>query len=175
MIILESSLSSRYFKHGLETGLLEKVAEGIPIVLAIYLVLKLGELLLSGEMGLLFTQGLMSVLFWAELLLGSVFTSCLVHEAPNRQSANALLGGAIILLLGMILNRFNVSWFAVQHPDPITYVPTFMSNVSYMPTLPEISVSLGIFAAGILAFGLAARYLPVFEHRETDPGSAATD
>ena len=48
----------------------------------------------------------------------------------------------------MILNRFNVSWFAVKHPDPLTYAPTFMSNVRYMPTLPEISVSLGIFCRG---------------------------
>jgi hypothetical protein len=29
--------------------------------------------------------------------------------------------------------------------------------------LPEIAVSAGIFSAGILAFGLAAKYLPVFE------------
>jgi Ni/Fe-hydrogenase subunit HybB-like protein len=38
-----------------------------------------------------------------------------------------------------------------------------MSNVHYFPTLPEVSVSVGIFSAGILAFGLAAKYLPVFE------------
>jgi len=63
----------------------------------------------------------------------------------------------------MILNRFNVSWFAVKHPDPMFYMPTFMSNVNYFPTLPEVAVSFGIFAAGILAFGLAAKYLPVFE------------
>jgi len=41
-----------------------------------------------------------------------------------------------------------------------------MSNVSYFPTLPEVAVSIGIFAAGILAFGLAAKYLPVFEDEE---------
>jgi Ni/Fe-hydrogenase subunit HybB-like protein len=38
-----------------------------------------------------------------------------------------------------------------------------MSNVKYIPTLPEVSVSLGIFSAGILAFGLIAKYFPVFE------------
>ncbi len=74
-----------------------------------------------------------------------------------------MLTGAIVLLGGMILNRFDVSWFAVKHPDPLTYIPTFMSNVHYMPSLPEISLSMGIFAAGILAFGLAVKYLPVFE------------
>jgi Ni/Fe-hydrogenase subunit HybB-like protein len=166
MIILESSLSSHYFKRGLETHLLEKLAKAIPVVLAIYLVLKFGELAVAGDLGYLFTSGWMSVLFWAEILIGIVIPIVWFSIKKNRQSANGLLIGAIILLLGMISNRFNVSWFAVQHPDPMFYLPTFMSNVHYMPTLPEISVSLGIFSAGILAFGLAAKYLPVFENEE---------
>jgi Ni/Fe-hydrogenase subunit HybB-like protein len=84
-----------------------------------------------------------------------------------RQSPTGLLTGAMITLLGMILNRFDVSWFAVQHLDPLTYLPTFMAdNVHYWPSLPEISISLGIFSAGILAFGLIAKYFPLFENEE---------
>jgi Ni/Fe-hydrogenase subunit HybB-like protein len=41
-----------------------------------------------------------------------------------------------------------------------------MSAVHYIPSLPEVLVSIGIFSAGILAFGLAAKYLPVFEEEE---------
>jgi Ni/Fe-hydrogenase subunit HybB-like protein len=175
MIILESSLSSRYFKRGLETHLLDKLAKAIPIVLAIYALLKFGELAYAGDLGYLFTSGWMSILFWAEILIGIVIPIILFSLKRIRQSPNGLLTGAIILLLGMILNRFNVSWFAVQHPDPMFYLPTFMSNVHYMPTLPEISVSLGIFAAGILAFGLAAKYLPVFEDEHHEVHTAAGD
>jgi Ni/Fe-hydrogenase subunit HybB-like protein len=163
MIILESSLSSRYFKRGLETHLLEKLAKAIPVILAIYLALKFGEIVFAGDLHYLFTSGGFSILFWAEILIGAVAPLIWFSFGRNRKSANGLLTGAIILLLGMIMNRFNVSWFAVRHPDPMFYMPTFMSNVHYMPTLPEVSVSLGIFAAGILAFGLAAKYLPVFE------------
>ena len=166
MIILESSLSSRYFKRGLEVHLLEKLAKAVPVVLAVYAFLKFGELAWAGELGLLFTSGGMSLLFWAEILIGVVTPIILFSIQKVRQSPNGLLTGAIILLLGMILNRFNVSWFAVKHPDPLFYMPTFMSNVHYFPTLPEVSISLGIFSAGILAFGLAAKYLPVFEHEE---------
>ena len=76
-----------------------------------------------------------------------------------------------MVLLGMILNRFDVSWFGVKHPDPMTYIPTFMANnVHYFPSLPEVLVSVGIFSAGILAFGLVVKYLPVFEaeqHHDT--------
>jgi len=175
MIILESSLSSRYFKRGLETHLLEKLAKAIPIVLVVYLVLKFGELAVAGDLGYLFSSGSMSILFWGEILLGGFLPIIWFLIKKNRQNPNALLTGAIFLLLGMILNRFNVSWFAVEHADPGVYIPAFMSNVHYIPTLPEISVSLGIFSAGILAFGLAAKYLPVFEPGENEAPAPSGD
>ena len=169
MIILESSLSSRYFQRGLETHLLAKLAKAIPVVLVIYGLLKFGELAVAGDLGYLFTSGTMSILFWAEILIGIITPIVWFSIKKNRESANGLLTGAIIVLGGMILNRFNVSWFAVKHPDPLFYMPTFMSNVKYFPTLPEVAVSLGIFAAGIMAFGLAAKYFPVFESEHSHP------
>ena len=168
MIIFESSLSSRYFKRGLETNLLEKLARVIPYVLGVYLVVKFGEIIIAGDSRYLFTSGLMSLLFWTEILVGSITPLILFSFKRIRQSPRGLFVGSIVLLLGMILNRFDVSWFAVRHPDPLTYMPTFMSNVHYFPTLPEISVSVGIFSAGILAFGLAVKYLPVFEDPEEE-------
>jgi Ni/Fe-hydrogenase subunit HybB-like protein len=167
MIILESSLSSRYFKRGLEVHLLERLARVIPIVLGIYLVVKFGELNISGDAKYLFSGGLMSFMFWLEILVSAVVPLVLFSIRRVRQSPKGLLGTSIILLLGMILNRFDVSWFAVKHPDPITYMPTFMgNNIHYFPSLPEVLVSVGIFSAGILAFGLAAKYLPVFDAPE---------
>jgi Ni/Fe-hydrogenase subunit HybB-like protein len=166
MIILESSLSSRYFHRGLEVHLLEKIARAIPIVLGIYLVVKFGQLAISGNLKYLFTSGLMSVLFWAEILVGAVFPLVFFSFKKVRQSPKGLLYGAVILLLGMILNRFNVSWLAVKHPDPLSYLPTFMGKVTYVPSLPEVLLSVGIFSFGILAFGLAAKYLPVFDAEE---------
>jgi Ni/Fe-hydrogenase subunit HybB-like protein len=164
MVILESSLSSRYFKRGLELDLLAKLSRAIPIVLGIYLLVKFVEIFIAGDAHYLFTSGLMSILFWTEIIVGSIIPMILFSIKRIRQSANGILVSAIILLVGMIFNRFNVSWFAVKHPDPITYLPTFMGNhVIYWPSLPEVSVSIGIFAAGILAFGLAAKYLPLFE------------
>jgi len=166
MIIFESTLSARYFHRGLEIHLLDKLAKVIPIVLVVYLVIKFSQLTIAGDLKYLFTGGLMSVLFWAEILIGTVTPTILFSTKRIRQSANGLLLSSVILLLGMILNRFNVSWFGITHPDPITYLPAFMSSVHYIPSLPEVLVSIGIFSAGILAFGLAVKYLPVFEAEE---------
>jgi Ni/Fe-hydrogenase subunit HybB-like protein len=168
MIILESSLSSRYFKRGLEVHLLEKLARALPVALAIYALLKFGELAVAGDLGYLFTSGVMSILFWSEMLIGVFIPIVWFSFKRNRTNPNALLAGAIIVLLGMILNRFNVSWLAVRHPDSLFYIPSFMGNVSYFPTLPEVAVSIGIFSAGILAFGLIAKYFPVFEEESVE-------
>jgi Ni/Fe-hydrogenase subunit HybB-like protein len=175
MIILESSLSARYFQHGLESTILEKLARAIPVVLVIYLLVKFSQLVISGDTKYLFTSGVMSILFWAEIIIGAVVPMILFSIKRIRSNANGLLAAAVILLAGMILNRFNVSWFAVQHPDPLTYMPTFMSNIHYIPSVPEILVSVGIFSAGILAFGLAAKYLKVFENEQHAAPSASGD
>jgi Ni/Fe-hydrogenase subunit HybB-like protein len=164
MVIFESSLSSRYFKRGLELDLLEKLGRAVPYVLGIYLLIKFGEIFIAGDAHYLFTSGLMSFLFWAEVLISAIIPLILFSIKRIRSNANGILISAIILLIGMVLNRFDVSWFAVKHPDPLTYLPTFMANhVHYWPSLPEVSVSIGIFSAGILAFGLIAKYFPLFD------------
>jgi len=67
----------------------------------------------------------------------------------------------------MILKSLQCKLVRRTAPDPITYYPDVMaSHIQYFPSLPEISISVGIFSAGILAFGLAARYLPLFEKNE---------
>ncbi|HUH97272.1 MAG TPA: Ni/Fe-hydrogenase cytochrome b subunit [Anaerolineales bacterium] len=174
MIIFESTLSARYFHRGLEIHLLAKLARAIPIVLAIYLIVRFAQLAMQGDLQYLFNSGLMSILFWTEIMVGALLPLVLFSFKQVRQSANGLLAGAVILLAGMILNRFDVSWFAVRHPDPLTFIPSLMAfNAHYIPSLPELSISVGIFSAGILAFGLAAKYLPLFEkdegHQPTGP------
>jgi Ni/Fe-hydrogenase subunit HybB-like protein len=166
MTIFESTLSSRYFKRGLETHLLEKLARTIPYALGLYAIMKFAQLAIEGKLGLLFTSDWMSVLFWIEILIGVLTPMVLFSIKTVRHSPNGLITGAIVTLLGMILNRFNISWFAVKHADPLTYIPTFMNKVQYFPSLPEVAISIGIFSAGILAFGLAAKYLPLFESEE---------
>ncbi len=167
MTIFKSSLSSRYFHRGLETHLLEKLAAAIPYVLGLYLIVRFVQLALADDLQYLLNSSTMSILFWTEVIIGSIVPLILFSFKRIRQSPSGLLTGAIILLLGMILDRFDVSWLAVKHPDPLTYIPTFMANnVHYLPSLPEISISLGIFSAGILAFGLAIKYLPIFEDED---------
>jgi Ni/Fe-hydrogenase subunit HybB-like protein len=153
MVIVESSLSSRYFHRGIEIHLLEKLARAIPYALGIYLVVRFVQLGLAGDFAFLFSSGWMSVLFWLEILPGCIVPLVAFSLPKVRNTPKGLFAGAVTLLLGMTLNRFNVSWLGIHR----------LVNVIYVPSLMELFISAAIFSFGILAFGVAAKYLHIFE------------
>ncbi len=85
-----------------------------------------------------------------------LFSRRAVQESPK-----GLLIGALFVVGGLMLNRFDVSWLALNH----------LGGQSYAPNLLEVAVSFGIIAAGVLVFGFIAKYFPLFESEErgTEP------
>jgi len=162
MVILESIISSRVFRRGLELDLLGRLARVIPFVLAAYIAVKIGDLAGSGELGLLTEWGLESGLFWLEML-GFVLLPMVLFSLPAvRQSSAGLMFSAFLVISGVILSRFAVSLIAIGKPE---------FAASYVPHPLEFAVTIGVVAAGVAAFGLVARYLPLFT--EQAAGSAA--
>ena len=165
MVIVESSLSSRYFHRGLETHLLDRLARLIPFALALYLVVRFAQLILSGNAAYLFTSGTMSILFWLEIAIGCLAPLVLFSLRSVRSNPSLLLASAVTLLTGMVINRFNVSWLGIHR----------LTNAGYIPSLMELAISAAIFSFGILAFGLAAKYLPLFQPEEHERAGAPAD
>jgi Ni/Fe-hydrogenase subunit HybB-like protein len=163
MVIVESSISSRAFGRGLEVYLLGRLARAIPWVLGLHLVLKIGDLIAAGELGLLFEGSLTSGLFWLELVGGVLLPLVLFALPAIRQSSTGLLVGALLVVGGVVLNRFDVSLVGLTRPAGSGYFPYWM----------EFAITLGIVSAGVLAFGLAARFLPLFveEHPSSAPAA----
>jgi Ni/Fe-hydrogenase subunit HybB-like protein len=153
MVILESSLSARVFGRGLELPLLSRLAKAIPLVLGLALALRLGDLAVSGELSGLVPGQPLALLFWFELLLGSVAPIVLFSRRDRRETPRGLLTGAVFTVAGVMLNRFDVSLFALRH----------LGGQTYVPSLGELAVSFGIISAGVLAFAFVARFFPLFE------------
>ena len=72
--------------------------------------------------------------------------------------------GALFAAFGIVLNRMNVVLFAQTFKGPM---PGFRP-LSYMPSLAEWGVSLGLIAATIFLFGLAARFFPMLTKSEAN-------
>ncbi len=156
VVILESFISSRVFKRGLEVDLLGSLAKAVPFVLALYLALKIADLGIAREFGEVFSGSRNSAHVRTEPVVGVILPMVLFALPAVRRSGAALVLPACLVVGGIILNRIDVGIIGFSRPvDSATYVPHWM----------ELFTTFGIVAAGVLAFGLAARYLPVFAPR----------
>lgn len=153
MTIVESTLSSKAFKRGLELNLLVDLAKYASVVLLIYLVAKGADLVWRGAWPLLFEPTLQAGAFWVEMGLGIIVPAILFTIKPLRQQPRILFSGALLIVIfGVALNRLNVG---------LTGLWPYTGQI-YFPSWMEIVVTVTLISLGVIAFGLAARYLPVF-------------
>ncbi|MCJ7522039.1 MAG: Ni/Fe-hydrogenase cytochrome b subunit [Dehalococcoidia bacterium] len=156
MVIVESTLSSRAFGHTLSVDILGGLGRAIPYILGVYLVLRIAELVVSGELGMIFSETPLNILWWVEILGGVVLPIILFSRVSVRESKAKLFGAALLVVGGLMLNRFVVSWIALEPRVGTVYFPHWM----------EFAVSVGLVADAIIVFMLANRLLPVVHHEE---------
>ena len=154
MTIVESTLSERAFDHEVGVDVLAGLGKAIPYVLGLYLVVRLGDLLLAGELDLILTETPQNFLWLVEVVGGVILPMVFFSMASVRQSRTKLFWSAALVVGGLVLNRFSVSLLTLNPRPDTTYFPHWM----------EFAITVGIVAAGLLAFTLANRYLPVTHH-----------
>ena len=72
-----------------------------------------------------------------------------------------LFVASLLAVLGVAFNRMNVVLFAMTFRGRMPWV----APESYVPSIVEWGVSIGLIAATIFLFGLAARLMPVLSGR----------
>ena len=163
MTIFESSLSSKYFGRELEIGILRELGRILLVVLCVYAVLRFEDLFHRGLLGKMLRPSYEMTLLWLELTLALIVPLILLSLRRIRNTANGLYVSAVLVLLGFITNRLNVSITGLEAS----------AGVHYMPKWTELSVTLAITAAGFGFFSLAVRYLPIFPLPEARPVPSA--
>ncbi len=169
MTIFESSLSSKYFGRQLELPILQELGRVLAVVLAVYALLRLEDLLNRGAIGLTVHPSYEMYLFWVETVLSIVAPLVLLSQRKVRSTAGGLYLASVLVVLGFITNRLNVSITGLEGS----------AGTHYIPKWTEVAVTGAIIAAGFALFGLAVKYLPIFPeeaaHREiaVQPGPPA--
>ncbi len=167
MVIVESGLSHRVFRsqvdpHGQEQ--LDKLtlglSRGAAVVLFAYFFLKLQGLVDSGRFDLLLTP--YGYWFLFEMLGFVLAPSFLYAIAVRRANARLARWVAAWTVLGIVVNRLNLSVIAFNWNAPQRYVPGFM----------EIVISLTIISIGILTFRWIVNRMPVLRD---DPSYPSVD
>ncbi len=159
MTIFESWMSSKAFGKQLELPLLISLGRVLLVFLLVYGVLRFQDLYHRGVLGLAKTPGYEVDLFWLEVGLGLLLPIALLMFRRVRETAGGLYLSAVLVLMGFVTNRLNVSITGMEGS----------AGLHYLPKWTEIAVTASIIAAGFVIFRYAAQYLPIFAaepHRE---------
>jgi Ni/Fe-hydrogenase subunit HybB-like protein len=152
MVIFESLLAARSFRHPPETRLLGSLARYTPILLGLYLAVKVIDLTLRGAWGYLGEGSLQAALFSVELLAGVVLPMVLFSIPRVRASARGLFTAASLVIGGVILNRIDVFLVA--------YRPLHAAG-GYFPSPIELAVTIGLVCTLVLVYRLCVMIFPV--------------
>lgn len=150
IVLFEGSMVTTGFNRPSETHLLSGLSRAITGLIVVYLVIRFGELLVRGKLGLAFAFDFAALMFWIETALFLVPLVVLSSPA-KRNSGRSLLIAAVSMLFAGALWRFN-AYLITFNPGP---------GYSYFPSVPEIMVTVGIVAFEVLAYIVLVRMLPV--------------
>ena len=157
VVILESMISSKVFGHKIGQDILSGLGKAIPVILGIYLLMKIADLVIRGDFGLIFSSSPQSLLWWGEIIIGVILPIILLSMPKVRQSRNGGFSGALLVVAGLMFNRFNVSLLGLAIRPGYSYFPSWM----------EIGISAGLVSWALLIIWMLYRVLPIAEeHKE---------
>ena len=141
-----------------------EIVTGLPRIAAwvavLYLALKLGDLLVSGEIALLWSAGAYSAWWWLEVGVGLILPIVLLLTPSLRNRPWVSVAAPLLLLFGVMMNRFNATMFGQILPPGTTYTPHLLEWLS----------TLGIIGAAVMAWLLGVRFLAIFDDKSGQHG-----
>jgi formate dehydrogenase iron-sulfur subunit len=156
LVILIEMWIAKGWRRPLEITRLASVGQITLWALVAYLGFRLGDMAIRGQLAGAFA-GRLGLAFAAEILVGGVLPLILLARRSLRQRADVLGVASLLAVLGVAYNRMNVVLFAMTFRGRMPW----RAAESYLPSIVEWGISIGLIAATIFLFGLAARLMPV--------------
>jgi Ni/Fe-hydrogenase subunit HybB-like protein len=154
MVIVESLISERSFKLKSEAKALSDLAKYIPFLLWVYFSAKLLDIISRDAYVYLFDGSVESFAFWIEIIVGVLIPVYIFARPRLRIQPKLLFSGALMTVLGVAINRYNVFIIA--------YKPVY-ADYYYIPAISEVLVTVGLISLLILVYRFIVINLPVIE------------
>jgi Ni/Fe-hydrogenase subunit HybB-like protein len=155
VVVLESILTSVSYKRPLETPILSRLTALIPWLLIVYLVVRFGDIMMRGQLSLVFAGDLNGLMFAVENILYIVPVVILLSRS-GREKPRWLFVSSVSMLLAGSVYRFN-AFLVGFSPDP---------GWQYFPSFSELMITLGIISMEIMLYMVFIRKLPVLQKLE---------
>lgn len=159
MVALESLGSAWLYRREPEWPQLRGLTRAASVVLALYIVLRIGDIAWRGQLGRALDGSWFSALFWIEMLMSAIAPAILLRLPERHGGRWALRWGVVLTVMGFVLHRANVG--GISH--------IAITGETYLPALTELCISLGIVAGLGLIFLFFVENLKVWEERPTPP------
>jgi Ni/Fe-hydrogenase subunit HybB-like protein len=153
MAILEHLAAARWLGFAPRMDLLAGLARIEVWLVGLFLAFQMGDLFYRGAVDAMFSGSWLAVSFWVEIGFGLLLPFVLLLMPEVRESRRGLAIACSLVVAGVLLHRLNVAVIGLRVRHWETYVPS----------LGEIGITLGITAAALFAFGWLVRILPIHE------------
>ncbi len=165
MVCFESLISSYLYKRKPESPLIAKLFKGAFWVLTLYLIVRLIDIIISGELGLIFSGVWEGNLFIAEMLIAIIIPMIIFAVPKARETVTWQWIGSFLVVFGFVFNRINTGGLTMLRATGDSYIPSWM----------EFSISAGVVAGAMLVFLFVLEKFNVWEkppyNPEADPYS----
>jgi Ni/Fe-hydrogenase subunit HybB-like protein len=153
MAILEHLAAARWLGFEPRMNLLAGLARIEAWLVGLFLAFQMGDLFYRGAAGAMLSASWFAVSFWVEIGFGLLLPLAMLLMPEVRESRRGLATACSLIIAGVLLHRLNVAVIGLRVRHWETYVPS----------LGEIAITLGITAAALFVFGWLARVLPIHE------------
>lgn len=159
MVIVETTIATSSLKLEDEMEVLSPLSRITVFLLGLYLIIKLGDLIVRGAYTTLLDGSAQSISFLVEVGFGVVMPLVMLLSASLRRSRRWLFVASLMIVLGVLLNRINA--FVVAYSPP--YV-----DVAYYPAVGELLVTFGAAATIFFLYRVFVTVFPVISARERE-------
>jgi Ni/Fe-hydrogenase subunit HybB-like protein len=159
MVVVETTIATSSLKLESEMEILTPLSRVTVVLLGLYMVIKLGDLIVRGAYTTLLDGSGQSMSFLVEVVFGVVVPWLMLLSSTVRHSHRWLFVASLMIVLGVLLNRINA--FVVAFTPPYAETP-------YYPAVGELLVTAGAVSTIFFLYRVFVTVFPVVSAREQE-------
>jgi Ni/Fe-hydrogenase subunit HybB-like protein len=161
-VVFESAMSTTFFHRKPETRMLRALSGAMVPILLGYVVIRVGDIIVRGQLGRLFAFDGLSLLALAELLMFLV-PAFVLWFRRGGMDAGSLFRIAMVMMLAGAAYRFD-TFLVAYRPGP---------GWAYFPSTAEMMITFAFIAMEIMAYLVIVKRFPILSGAPAPAAAAA--
>jgi Ni/Fe-hydrogenase subunit HybB-like protein len=159
MVVFETTLATSSLRLDDEMEILTPLTRITTLLLGIYMVLKVGDMVVRETYVYLLDGTVQSKSFLVEMIVGVLIPWILLLSPQVRRSRRALFIACSLIVGGIALNRMNVFVVGFQPP---------YAERSYFPAIGEMAITAALISGLIFFYRICVTCFPVISSRHQE-------